>query len=210
MELLSFIQNTQLHLSQTQLTDWQGIFGISTAWAARTCRQQPGRGEGDVEHSGRAIPTLCPTEWGSCCRSWSAHLDARFRDSQQSCPNFLIVFSTTRNPHSSSGWSCLPGLSPSIDTIFKDRRVSLPTSTNLQWICSPWPGVPAAPQLLLSLSTVTILVNQRRSLLLWFDRKFSHFLPNRVRVTHTQPTPRASCTAARYLMRKGTLAGISQ
>lgn len=118
---------------------------------------------------------LSQLAWPSCC-------------SHQCCPNSLRVLCSTGKPQQLFRTKLPAGSVP----FHHCRRLTLPTRAILQTDL-PLPARVAAPQLFPSLSTTTILVNQRRSLLPWFDSKFSHFLL--VRVTHTQPTPRGSCTA---------------
>lgn len=105
----------------------------------------------------------CPSQlaWPSC--------------SHQCCPTPSVSSAVQGSPSSCSEPSSLPGF-PSLHPC---RRLTHPTRAILQT---------AAPQLFPSLSPITILVNQRCSLLLWFDSKFSHFLLGRVRVTYTAHT----------------------
>lgn len=135
---------------------------------------------------------LSQLAWPSCC-------------SHQSCPNSLSVLCSTGKPQQLLR-TRVPAGSVSLH---HRRRLTLSMRAILQTDLL-FPAWVAAPQRLPSLSTTTILVNQRCSLLPWFDSKFSHFLLDRVRVTHTQPTPRASCTATGCLMRKGTCPCIPQ
>lgn len=182
MELLPFITNIWLEL---RLPDWQDL------WDSRCPGCQDTLGSGKETRSTVAMGfcvilwdsavalllhgtdhhCLSQPAWSSCCAAQLPQHPLEHREAPAAVPNQAPC------------WSITAGDSPSPWAPFSRLTGFL------------FPAWVAAPQLFPSLSSTTILVNQRCSLLPWFDSKFSHFLLDRVRVTHPQPTPRASCTA---------------
>lgn len=181
----SFSPSLQISDWKLRLPDWQD-FWDSRCPLCQDTQAAVGQGEGDTERGDHGILQLhlcCLGLATTACHSWPGPPAA----ATSAAPTPSASSAAQGSPSSCSEPSSLLGPSPSI--------TAHPTRAILQTDL-PLPARAAAPQLFPSLSNSTILVNQRCSLLPWFDSKFSHFLFVRVRVTHTQPTPRGSCMAA--------------
>lgn len=184
-----------------QISDWSWgsqidrTFGIPIAQAARTRRQHLGRGKETRSTVAMGFCSCTFAAWDWPPLPVPAGLVLLL-----CCPNPLSILCSTGKPQQLFPTKLPADPSPSITA----GDSPSPRGPFSRLTCFSFPAWVAAPQLFPSLSSTTILVNQRCSLLRWFDSKFSHFLLDRVRVTHPQPTPRASCTATGWLMRKGT------
>lgn len=170
-----------------QISDWSWgsqidrTFGIAVAWAARTRRQQLGRGK---ETWSTVAVGFCSCTFAA--RDWSPlPVTAGLALLLQSPVLPQLPQSPVQHREAPAA---VQNQAPSqVHLPPHCRRLALPTRAVLQTDLL-LPARVAAPQLFPSLCTTTILVNQRCSLLPWFDSKFSHFLLDTVRATHSAHT----------------------